>query len=32
MYHNALYCELKESGFTVEAQKKIKVFYKEVKV
>ena len=28
VYQNALYYELKENGFKVEAQKKIKVFYK----
>ncbi|UQD57041.1 GxxExxY protein [Flavobacterium sp. K5-23] len=29
---NALFYELKENGFKVEAQKKIKVFYKEIEV
>ncbi|MEM0542189.1 GxxExxY protein [Flavobacterium sp. j3] len=32
VYQNALYYELKENGFKVEAQKKIKVFYKEIEV
>lgn len=32
VYQNALFYELKESGFKVEAQKKIKVFYKEIEV
>ena len=32
VYQNALYYELKENGFRVEAQKKIKVFYKEIEV
>jgi GxxExxY protein len=29
---NALYYELKVNGFQVEAQKKIKVYYKEIEV
>ena len=32
MYQNALYYELKANGFHVEAQKKIKVYYKEIEV
>lgn len=32
VYQNALFYELKENGFKVEAQKKIKVFYKEIEV
>ena len=32
VYQNALYYELKENGFKVETQKKIKVFYKEIEV
>ena len=32
VYQNSLYYELKENGFQVEAQKKIKVYYKEVQV
>ncbi len=32
VYQNALYYELKENGFKVEAQKKIKVYYKEIEV
>ena len=32
VYQNALFYELKESGFKVEAQKKIKVYYKDIKV
>jgi GxxExxY protein len=32
VYQNALYHELKENGFKVEAQKKIKVYYKEIEV
>jgi GxxExxY protein len=32
VYQNSLFYELKESGFKVEAQKKIKVYYKEVEV
>jgi len=32
VYQNALYYELKENGFKVEGQKKIKVFYKEIEV
>ena len=28
VYHNALFIELKERGFDVEAQKKISVYYK----
>lgn len=29
VYQNAMYFELKSQGFKVEAQKKIKVYYKE---
>jgi GxxExxY protein len=32
VYQNALYYELEENGFTVEAQKRIKVFYKQIEV
>ena len=32
VYQNALFYELKESGFKVEAQKKIKVNYKDIEV
>ena len=32
VYQNSLYYELKENGFEVEAQKKIKVYYKEIEV
>ena len=32
VYQNALYIELKAQGFSVEAQKKIKVYYKEYEV
>ncbi|MEZ7505542.1 GxxExxY protein [Flavobacterium sp. Arc2] len=32
VYQNALYYELKENSFKVEAQKKIKVYYKEIEV
>ncbi|TDE00620.1 GxxExxY protein [Flavobacterium sandaracinum] len=32
VYQNALYFELKANGFDVEAQKKIKVYYKEIEV
>jgi GxxExxY protein len=32
VYQNALYYELKENGFKVEAQKRIKVYYKEILV
>jgi GxxExxY protein len=32
VYQNALFFELKENGFKVEAQKKIKVYYKEIEV
>ena len=32
VYQNALFYELKESGFKVEAQKKIKVYYKDIEV
>ena len=32
VYQNALYYELKDNGFKVEAQKKIKVYYKKVEV
>ena len=32
VYQNALYYELKANGFKVEAQKKIKVYYKEIEV
>ena len=32
VYQNALYLELKSRGFQVEAQKKIKVYYKNVTV
>jgi GxxExxY protein len=32
VYQNALYYELKVNGFEVEAQKRIKVYYKEVLV
>ena len=32
VYQNALYYELKANGFHVEAQKKIKVYYKEIEV
>lgn len=32
VYQNALYYELKANGFQVEAQKKIKVYYKEIEV
>lgn len=32
VYQNALYYELKHNGFEVEAQKKIKVYYKEMEV
>jgi len=32
VYQNALYYELKKQNFAVEAQKKIKVFYKEIEV
>ena len=32
VYQNALYYELKENGFKVEAQKKIKVYYKNIEV
>ena len=32
VYQNALYYELKANGFKVEAQKKIKVYYKEIVV
>ncbi|MFC5683456.1 GxxExxY protein [Flavobacterium sp. MAHUQ-51] len=32
VYQNALYYELKNNGFKVEAQKKIKVFYKQIEV
>jgi GxxExxY protein len=32
VYQNALYLELKQRGLFVEAQKQIKVYYKEVQV
>ena len=32
MYQNALFYELQQHGFRVEAQKKIKVYYKEIVV
>lgn len=32
VYQNAMFYELKANGFYVEAQKKIEVFYKEIKV
>lgn len=32
VYQNALYYELKRNGFKVEAQRKIKVYYKEIEV
>jgi GxxExxY protein len=32
VYQNALYYELKSNGFQVEAQKRIKVYYKEIEV
>lgn len=32
VYHNALFNELKNNGFEVETQKKIKVFYKDIEV
>jgi GxxExxY protein len=32
VYQNALFYELKENGFKVEAQKKLKVYYKEIEV
>lgn len=32
VYQNAMYYELKVNGFKVEAQKKIKVYYKEIEV
>jgi GxxExxY protein len=32
VYQNALYYELKENGFTVEAQKRIKVYYKQIEI
>lgn len=32
VYHNALFNELKNNGFEVETQKKIKVFYKDIAV
>ena len=32
VYQNAMFIELKENGFDIEAQKKIKVFYKESEV
>ena len=32
VYQNALYYELKANGFQVEAQKRIKVYYKEIEV
>ncbi|MBG6061944.1 GxxExxY protein [Flavobacterium sp. CG_9.1] len=32
VYQNALYFELKANGFDVEAQKRIKVYYKEIEV
>ena len=32
VYQNALYYELKSSGFQVEARKSIKVYYKEIEV
>ena len=32
VYQNALYFELKANGFHVKAQKKIKVYYKEIEV
>lgn len=32
VYQNALYYELKANGFQVEAQKRIKVYYKEMEV
>ena len=32
IYQNAIYHELKENGFKVEAQKKIKVYYKAIEV
>ena len=32
VYQNALYYELIANGFKVEAQKKIKVYYKEIEV
>ena len=32
VYQNALYTELKNNGFEVEAQKQIKVYYKNVEV
>jgi GxxExxY protein len=32
VYQNAIYHELKENGFKVEAQKKIKVYYKAIEV
>lgn len=32
VYQNSLYYELKSSGFKVETQKRIKVYYKEIEV
>jgi GxxExxY protein len=32
VYQNAMFYELRENGFFIEAQKKIDVYYKEVKV
>ncbi len=32
VYQNALFYELQSNGFTVEGQKKIKVYYKEIEV
>jgi GxxExxY protein len=32
VYHNALFHELKANGFSVESQKRIKVYYKEIEV
>lgn len=32
VYHNALFHELKSNGFSVESQKRIKVYYKEIEV
>ena len=32
VYQNALYYELKKQSFAVEAQKRIKVYYKEIEV
>ena len=32
VYQNAMFIELKENGFDIEAQRKIKVYYKESEV